>query len=480
MSNGEYWTFTGVRYVLTNECYRGLWSYGKGQNIWQSQEDYPKRVLRDKPLRQAVFESLRLVSDETWYQAQKLLAELPQGNAGRKPKDGKSEKRPRLLNGLFFCREHDRRLKVGGSHGTLMYCPECRNLPKEKRSLYTYFNRALALRLTCQTIADEIRKDQELVDDIVGVCQKAVADLQSSGSDDGLREARSRLANIERQIEFVFANPGESVTDRAESSLRLKALRGERAKLLADIARYVSLRDRATQVPGEEAVRRMVDDLERILLDVASGKEPESVGALRTLLELLTGGRIELVQMGERKAQRGWLRGHLSVGLRSTLIRQIGDGIQLPAEPVKEVLLDYRETKIAEDHIEKVHERYERGMLVTAIAIELGIERHQVSEAVRIWNDRHGLPAPVDGRRRRAHVPQKLLKTPDFIADSNSAKVLYDEGLLMEEIAEQMGKHRDTVFASIKYWFTSRGLEMPDGRARRKTLPRKRRPRDSA
>jgi hypothetical protein len=48
------------------------------------------------------------------------LLELPQKNAGRKPKDGNSTTRPRLLNGLLFRKVHDRPLRVGGKYGQHM------------------------------------------------------------------------------------------------------------------------------------------------------------------------------------------------------------------------------------------------------------------------------------------------------------------------------------------------------------------------
>ena len=106
-SDGSFWTEQALHYPLTNEAYRGLWSYGKGENVWQAKAEYDKRVMRDKPLIQKHFEELRLITDERWYEAQRLLALSPQRNAGRKPKDGDPATRPRILNGLLKCPTHD-------------------------------------------------------------------------------------------------------------------------------------------------------------------------------------------------------------------------------------------------------------------------------------------------------------------------------------------------------------------------------------
>ena len=474
MSYGDYWTFDAVRYLLSNEAYRGQWYYGKGQNVWQSSADYTKRVIRDKPLREAHFEELRIVSDQTWYAAQKLLLELPQKNAGRKPRDGNTTTRPRLLNGLLFCKVHDRPLRVGGKYGQHMYCPECRTLPKEKRAIFSYQNRAQALRLTCQAVAERIRSDASLVEAIVVACRESVAKLQTKGGDKELRECKSRVEKIDRQIRFIIANPGVTDADHLESAKSLGLARAERAKLQSEVADLEAAKSRTKQLPTEDDVRRMIADLEGIFLHVAAGNEPENTGALRALLELLTGGRIEIVQKGERKRQRGWLQAEFQLRLDAAVGKHFG--VASEAERTS-VVVDFRETTIAESKIRPIMELFQQGKLYTAIANELGIDRHQVAAAVRIWHERQGLPAPLDGRVRRATVPEKRLnKSAEFKAIAEKAKALYDEDLLIEQIAEKLGYCRDTIHDSLVYWFESRGQKMPDGRNRRKLLAIKNRP----
>lgn len=178
MSNGVNWTHSALRYLLENACYRGSWSYGKSQNIWQNAADYSKRVLREKPLKEKQFEDLRLISDEMWYKAQELLLSHFQRRGGRKPLDGNTTKRPRTLNGILFCKEHDVPLKIAGDHGQLLICTHCRCLPKEKRPIYSVLNRALALRLICRRLVEEIRKDKALLQDLIAPFMKEAQQLQ--------------------------------------------------------------------------------------------------------------------------------------------------------------------------------------------------------------------------------------------------------------------------------------------------------------
>jgi site-specific DNA recombinase len=53
---------------------------------------------------------------------------------------------------------------------------------------------------------------------------------------------------------------------------------------------------------------------------------------------------------------------------------------------------------------------------------------------------------------------------------ADRAKELYDQGRLVKKIATELGVSRNLVAAALTHWFTSRGLEVPDGRTRRSHL----------
>lgn len=472
-ANG-YWTEGALAILLRNECYRGLFSYGKGTNVWQSNKDYSKRVLRDKPLREATFEDLRLIPNEIWFRAQEIMAAFPQNNAGRKPKDANSATRPRLLNGLLWCTEHDAPLKVGGTYGHNMYCSKCRNVPKAKRPLYSYVNRAQALQATCQAIADVFRADDDLVAQTIAAFQRAASALQQPDSRE-LDKLRNRSDRLSSQIQFVLSNPGETEVDRDESNQRLKQLRTERTGILAEIARREAALQRPITIPSENEVRLLIGKLEGVLLSAAQGNEPEDVGTLRQILEIMTGGQIKLEQVGERRAYRGFLRGRFNLDLISALQNLSGLGTGTSQNEPVEVVVDYREPAIAERHMAKVKELWDSNMLITSIAEKLGIDRHDVTDAIRIWHERNGLPVPPDGRVRRASVPEKRLIPVDNTALIDEIKRHYDDGLLICEIAKKVGRERTTVRKYLDEWFRAHGIRRHDGRNRRKELPIKNR-----
>ena len=62
---------------------------------------------------------------------------------------------------------------------------------------------------------------------------------------------------------------------------------------------------------------------------------------------------------------------------------------------------------------------------------------------------------------------------PAYEAESEQAKALWDQGWMMTRIGKEMGKAKSYVRKLIAFWFTSRGLPVPDGRSRRANLAQK-------
>ena len=192
---------------------------------------YDIGVSGRKSLRRKHFEELRLIGDETWYAAQKILASSPQRNAGRKPRDSDTATRPRILNGLLICPTHNSQLKVGGADGLWMFCAKCRGLPREKRPLYTPLRRDLALRTICRAVADAVRADEALVRDLLQPSLDAAAQVQKGeGSAKPLAALRAEAEKLTRSIKFTQGDPGDSERDVEESKAQVRALRGQSTK----------------------------------------------------------------------------------------------------------------------------------------------------------------------------------------------------------------------------------------------------------
>jgi site-specific DNA recombinase len=464
------WTRLAVRLLLANPRYVGRWLYGRTVTVWQNQQDYSRQVPREQPLREKQFDELRIVDDATWRRAQQRLAEAVR-DGGRRPKGGDRRSRPRLLNGLFVCAAHGRRLHVGGAYGHTMFCPVCQGLPADRRPLFTTLNRVVALRLTCQRLAELVRSDAALVTDITAACQK---EAEAGQRADPARpaELNKRVERLSQQIRFILDNPGETEADRAESTKALRRLRAEREAAAAELSALEAAGRRPLVVPDEQQVRALLAELDAVLLAAAAGDDGRDAAAARQAIEALTGGKIELTQMGERKARRGWLRGQFRVNVVDYVAARQA-GVTAASGGGIEVTIDYREPSEPEAWADRVKALYDQGRLVKAIAAELGITRNLARNALACWFARRGPEAP-DGRSRRSGLATKHLEPPTYQQVADEVKELLDGGLLMQEVAERLGLDRNTVTSAVRHWYDSRGLPVPDGRARRKSLGRDR------
>jgi DNA invertase Pin-like site-specific DNA recombinase len=473
-SSSARWTYSALTTLLRNPRYRGLWEYGRTANVWLAQKDYSRQVLRPAALKSMRIEALRIVDDATWYAAQARRVGEQRRSAGRKAGKGRRPPQPRLLNGLFRCPEHDRPLLVAGSNGQYLNCPTCNDLPASARAIYSVLDRSVAQRRTCEVLADLVRGDDPLVGSVVAACRAEAASLQRP-EPGGQRAATARVASLTAQIDFVLANAGESDRDRVEAGAKLVALRGERARLEAEIAQAAAARTRAIAVPSEAEVCVLIDRLAEIL-DAAGRSDLGDLETARArqVVDLLTGGRVDLFQMGERRSHGGWLQARFRPRLISGLVAELA-GSPLAADEADaatEATIDFREPSSAEARADRVKEMYDAGILIKAIEAELGLPRCSAAKALKFWHRNRGL-APPDGRGRRAGLVQKRTGPSKAERIADEVARLSDEGLLFAEIATRLGCHRDLITAATAHWHRLRGLPVPDGRSRRKTLPRR-------
>lgn len=77
-----------------------------------------------------------------------------------------------------------------------------------------------------------------------------------------------------------------------------------------------------------------------------------------------------------------------------------------------------------------------------------------------------------DGRTRRSQLSDKHSDQPPYQRLSERVMQLYQEDVLLQDIALELKCDRNTVTQAIRYWHTSRDLPVPDGRTRRKSFRR--------
>lgn len=452
------WTHAAVRDDLANPCYRGYWRYGTTQAVWQVKKDYSRQIEREEPLRSKYFEELRIVSDELWYGAEKRLAEQDRSVAGRKPCDGDYESRPKPLNGIFFCPVHGAPLYVGGSYGHYMFCRRCGELPKEQRPLFTLLPRRWALQVTCRKLAELIRADDQLV----GMAMSAFrteAERAQQPDPKQIEDLRRREYQLSRQIQFLLDNAGETADDQRESAKKLRELRRQRTETIDQIK--LNEIPQNVKVPNEEDVQDVLTKLGDALAAAADGKLGDEIGTVRRIIMMLTGGRIELYQQGERKAYQGWLEGRCRMHLLQYVASAAVDTVINCDDPGIEVVIDFRQPIPLDELADQAKALEDQGLLIKDIADRLHVERNRVTKALKRWYSQHGLEQP-DGRTRRSTLSVKQSDSPVYKKIADEAKKLSDEGASDVQIAAQLKCSAPTVVNAISHWYSERGLPVPD------------------
>jgi len=460
------WTHALVRSHLQKPEYRGHWRYGVKETTWLSGRDYAKQTERPEPLKEKYFEDLRIVSDEVWYRAQELLA-AEKAKSGRKSKDGDSKSRPRLLRGLFVCPEHQRQLTVSGAYGKILVCPLCRALNAADRPLFTHLNRKLALELTCWKLAELIQADEDLVGEIVSACQNAVETSQQP--DPAVeRRLRSQLEKVNKAIEFNRRNPGETEEEQHETRVLLKELGRQRAPIQAKLASLDARQTKVIRVPSAEEVAAMFDDLATTLATGTATEDEEEMRQARRIIHEMTGGRIELFQMGERKKSRGWLQGRFRIDVVSVAMEQL-TGVRFPSENRNEleIIIDYKKSMIIDEQADEAKRLWDQGLLNKLIAKEMGLLPSYITKLLNHWHDTRGLPRP-DNRRRRATLDRSLIETPKYQQIADEVVRLSSLGLSDLAVGRELGVSGFVVGKAYEWWHAQRDLPIPTAADRRR------------
>ncbi len=242
---------------------------------------------------------------------------------------------------------------------------------------------------------------------------------------------------------------------------------------MAKITLAEAAHERQVEVPTEADVISLLDNLSGILAAAGRSESGEQQNVAREIVRRLTGGKILLYQQGERKAQRGWLQGRCVVRLLDYLVEQATGAPPAAGEhPGIEVTIDFRKPRPSEAAADRAFELYYQQALCAKIAEQLGCSRSRVTKLLKDAHAARGLEMP-DGRSRRSTLDKKHIEPPLYHRLADPAKALWDDGLLVIEIAAKLTCDINTVTSAIRYWHESRGLPTPDGRSRRKELKRK-------
>lgn len=469
------WLHASVIAVLRNSIVRGLRAYGWTKRLWLSSKDYARQIPRDKPLVEVHDENYRIISDELFEAARVKLAADKQAysrNYLRNPNPNPLS----VMNGLFICGKHKQRIYFSGAHGEYGLCPSCRAEPQDSRGLFSHFPRKRALKQLCAALARRILNNDALVERIIAICQLRVEGFLKPDTRRVL-EVEKRIEKVRRSIDFIFSNPGDNDEEEALSKQRLREYRQEKAKLEHERMRLQEAATKVTIVPDRKRVRELMSHLAEVLMTDAT-EDIEQARLLRRIINLITEGVVELYQMGEAKAHRGWLQGRFKL----TILKALSTlDHQLPSDAGEDetvLTVDFRSDPKPKsipslEFQKEVKTHYEKNKPIKVIQklMKCGYGMVDAALALIYGPDRKNRPHP---NARRNAPDYAYEKEPPFRQIVDEVKALADKGLQFEEIAEALNRDRNTVTASWVFWHESRGLKAQDGRARRKTLNAKR------
>ena len=218
----------------------------------------------------------------------------------------------------------------------------------------------MALELTCQRLADLITDDEQLVKMVTAACRMEAETAQSTDPAQ-IDELRKRESQLSHQIQFLLANAGETDEDRRESAAQLKDLRRQRVEATTQVKLMETPHD--VTVPEESQVKELLAELGRVLTEAATGERVEEIELAREIISILVGGRIDVFQAGERKAQRGWLQAKFRVHLLDSLVSEASGGRVECSDAGIEVVIDYKKDDRLDALAEKAKALEDQGLL---------------------------------------------------------------------------------------------------------------------
>lgn len=453
------WSWRNVRAILENRRYIGDWSYGWTENDWR--DNGPQKIFREEPQEKIELPHLRIIDDELFLKAQARLAAMP-GAGGRRPRNvGYNDDHARHPLSCF--------LKCPCElHGWLwltddcIYCRRCFE-EQDRRVLFSMAPQDVAVMAICGRIAREIAKQAELVEAVVAEAM-ATAQAEAKPSTvevDRLEAARLRLTEL---IHFNMRNPGKSELDRTESQREMERLRDERDAVQLKLSAARAAMEKPMRLPTVAELRKVVGNLMAVLTTAAASTRPDDVRAIRTILRRLIDAPITVTQQGQQKKRLGWLRVHFDLHLE-----RLFDGVTLPGvEPVP-ISVDLVRPSTGIGRENEIMPLYQSGMPMKEIARQLGIpygnlrrvvvqHLQAVGTTIADAYARKQFPKGVKGRGNK----YLLLEEPIM--------KLFNAGKLYGEIAMELKMEIHSVGDVIRKWHRDRGLDVPDGRNRRKSL----------
>ena len=459
-----------VKRVLGSQAYVGVFVYNDETDVSMlAPNEMRELAITDGNV--FTFPDLQIVSDEEFLKAQLTLAENSQKLRAslRSPRsrEANSPERPMLLNRFMFCPGCENQLVAAGD-GRAYGCKTCKFHPVGDQFLYSSVSRRLTTDLIVKAICNEVLSKQAVVDACVAQFLLETERMLKPDPRDLARLKKDRKA-VKDQLGMLVRTFSGDDEDLIRNELN--EFRNRLRKLDMEIAQEQRHVDQVVNLPTEDEARQVLAALPEILMSAALAPTDDELDKARELICLLTGGRIEFFQEGEKKAQVGWLQARFKVNLAAVLMSQVGvEGSTGDAGEV-EIVVDIRKEVVVNQKIALARQLYDQDLFENEIAKKLQAGRASVCNWIRQSFAEEGKEKP-DGHQRRKRI-EKARGLHHFQQISDEVFELAEAGVLLCEIAETLKTNRDVITESLRYAYEKRGLPWLDGRARRKSLDRK-------
>jgi hypothetical protein len=455
---------TGRHGLLKNRKYIGYWSWGRNKNVRDpTTGDIHQQERSPAEIEQWTrhFPDLQIIDSGTFEKAQELLAINAANSGRRRRQDGKlcgslpraADDRPRhLLAGVIVCGNCRRRFNVSGANGKYLSCP---GYQMGDCTCQTQLRRELAESLILDAIAVRVLSNSGWADELYRLTIQAHERLQRECPQE-LQLAEQALADVEQRLARLLDNCETGLVPELRS--RVEQRRAERDSLCAKIDKLRRDLTEARTKITPDWIAAQLSDLRSLLLN----RVPAAAHSLRKLV----GGAIVVHEVRKSESQRFHLEGVLNLHL-TALSEAIGcdKSVIKQSQNCETVVIEFRNPHRYELLSNDVKHLWDEGSTERQIRELLCCSRTLIDRALQFWHDSRGLDRP-DGRGCRARL--KGRRKADQLRDEIIGQYYQDIPVL--KIAESFGCCPEIVREAIEKWHIEHGLEVLDGRTRRRQI----------
>ena len=462
----KHWNHQSVSHMLANQYYIGHCAYGKKTNVRNPISGKVHQKLR--PVEESsklitLREDLRIIDQETFDQAQEMLEEnrscyaKKRGKAGRFKGSTNDMQNPRHhLQGLFVCSKCNSPFITHGANYM-----QCKGNIVGSCSVKTCLPRVLAKKIIIQNLQRLLKRNQPLAECLFETLKKSIEARKTNQPNEfevltkDLKTITSKLDRLLGLFEDLKEDDPEGQKDLRD---KIKARTQEKKNFEKQLAKLTGSPKQSTPAPTLPLIQDKLNFIANAFRNDTLSKIP--------WVKIL--GAIELLEVDTIGHKRKHFAGFLKLET-SRLLSLVTDGSEILSDGCdEEVLLDFISDPEWFEFKDRILELHAKKMKHREIGKALGCPRGWVTLALKHHAEESGIPY-VDGRK----LKKRLGRITVAMKIADQAKALMDEGWLLQEIAKKFGCCRDIITAAVKHWYSSRGLPVPDGRTRRKSLERK-------